>query len=256
MDKSYWNRIGKNYSREIFHALHSDRKGCLRRLLNGLANRNIEAIDFGCGTGQFLPLLAEKCRHVRALDFSAGLLEQAAARHRRFGNMEFYNVDLSRSGLKFDPAALGLCVNVLIMENFSLRRNILQTIRRCLLPGGKLLLVLPSLESVFLTQQRLIDWNLRDGFTHRRAAAARIPGFSKRALDGVHEGIFPVDQVPTKHYLKEELELFLGSGGFDVESIEKVEYGWETEFARPPRWMKSPYPWDWAVVARKTQPKK
>ncbi|MDD5261982.1 MAG: class I SAM-dependent methyltransferase [Methylacidiphilales bacterium] len=256
MDKSYWNRIGKNYSREIFHALHSDRKGCLRRLLNRLAGPDKDVIDFGCGTGQFLPLLAEKCRYVRALDFSAGLLEQAAARHRRFGNIEFYNVDLSLPRLKFEAAAWGLCVNVLIMENFSLRRRILQTIRRCLLPGGRLLLVLPSLESVFLTQQRLIEWNLRDGFTPRRAAEARIPGLSRRALDRVHEGIFPVDGVPTKHYLKEELELFLSSGGFEMESIEKVEYGWETEFAGPPRWMKSPYPWDWAVVARKSLSKK
>ena len=60
-----------------------------------------------------------------------------------------------------------------------------------------------------------------------------------------------IDGVPTKHFLREELEAALDARGFKVEAIEKLEYGWNTEFEAPPRWMKEPYPWDWFVTARR-----
>ena len=63
----------------------------------------------------------------------------------------------------------------------------------------------------------------------------------------------PIDGVPTKHWLREELQVALRAAGFVVESVDKVEYGWDTEFPDPPRWMKDPWPWDWAVAARRSR---
>jgi hypothetical protein len=63
-----------------------------------------------------------------------------------------------------------------------------------------------------------------------------------------------IDNVPTKHYLKEELELLLALEGFIVERIEKINYTWKTEFTNPPKWLKEPYPWDWMCVAKKSSP--
>jgi hypothetical protein len=57
--------------------------------------------------------------------------------------------------------------------------------------------------------------------------------------------------MPTKHYLREELILLLEQEGFNIKSIQKVEYDWKTEFVKPPRWLKEPYPWDWMCVAKK-----
>ena len=251
MNKAYWNRIGKSYSRQIFHAMESDRNGLLKQLILRHANPTMVAADFGCGTGQFLNLLSSSFGRVLAVDHSADLLAQAAARHRLRQNIEFYNCDLIRLPFKVGPADFALCVNVLIMEDHAARTRILQSMRRTQKIGGHLLLVVPSLESVFLTQQRLMEWNLHDGFTPRRAAAHRIPGLKKTALARLHEGIIPIDNIPTKHYLREELPLLLGRNGYDTEAIEKVEYDWDTEFTSPPCWMQAPHPWDWVVQAKK-----
>jgi hypothetical protein len=65
-------------------------------------------------------------------------------------------------------------------------------------------------------------------------------------------GLLAIDGVPTKHWLREELEVALRAAGFAVEAVDKVEYDWSTEFSDPPKWLKAPYPWDWAVAARRS----
>lgn len=65
------------------------------------------------------------------------------------------------------------------------------------------------------------------------------------------QGVGEIDHVPHKHFLEEELTLNLNKSGFQVLEIKKIEYPWSTEFNRPPRWLHSPKPWDWMVVAKK-----
>ena len=60
-----------------------------------------------------------------------------------------------------------------------------------------------------------------------------------------------IEGVPTKHYLREEAIVFLEEEGFQVVSVDKIEYAWNTEFDDPPRWMGSPGPWDWLLIARR-----
>jgi len=65
------------------------------------------------------------------------------------------------------------------------------------------------------------------------------------------DGVTDIDDVPTKHFLKEELELLLTIEGFTIEKIKKINYEWSTEFHVVPKWLKDPKPWDWLVVAKK-----
>lgn len=114
--------------------------------------------------------------------------------------------------------------------------------------GGHLLLVVPSLDSALLATFRHTQWNLRTG--HDPGHAQRLAAGNTK---GIEHGIVHLEGVPTKHYLREELEALHTARGFAVEAIEKIEYPWNTEFDNPPRWMREPYPWDWFVVARKAR---
>ena len=38
-----------------------------------------------------------------------------------------------------------------------------------------------------------------------------------------------------------------------IKSLEKITYPWSTEFSNPPKWMKSPLPWDWLTLLQKQQ---
>ncbi|HMK02774.1 MAG TPA: hypothetical protein VK489_01230, partial [Ferruginibacter sp.] len=91
-------------------------------------------------------------------------------------------------------------------------------------------------------------WNVDDAENDKKPE-------SKKAIDqvkNIKQGVTDIDDVPTKHYLKEELELLLALEGFGVNLIKKINYGWDTEFHKPPKWLKDPYPWDWMCTAKKT----
>jgi hypothetical protein len=51
--------------------------------------------------------------------------------------------------------------------------------------------------------------------------------------------------------LREEIIVQLHDRGLQIESIEKLTYDWQTEFADPPEWLGSPLPWNWLVMARR-----
>jgi hypothetical protein len=70
-------------------------------------------------------------------------------------------------------------------------------------------------------------------------------------LKNILQGNAEIDNVPTKHYLKEELQLLLANEGFKTTDFQKIEYEWDTEFLNTPKWLKEPKPWDWMVIARK-----
>ena len=116
---------------------------------------------------------------------------------------------------------------------------------------GHLVLVVPSLESALYTDYRLIDWNLRSGMSPGNAVRSGFRPNKGMNIPRLRQGIVKIDDIDTKHYLKEELIVLLENRGMRVIEIEKIEYSWETEFDQPPRWMKEPFPWDWLCVAGK-----
>lgn len=252
MNRSYWNRMAASYEAQIFSVLEQDRAGLVAGRVARYGKRTQTATDIGCGIGHFLPLLSGRFRSVLALDLSARCLAQAKARHPHLANVRYRTVDLARPGVRLPRADFALCVNAAIAPSLAHRNRLLDVACRHLRSGGHLVLVVPSLESIFLTDARLIEWNLRDG---QRPAQAAGPGFRAHRpahRPRAHEGVVPIDGVATKHYLEEEVLLLLRNRGMRTLEIEKIEYPWSTEFAAPPRWMKAPFPWDWLFVARKT----
>lgn len=246
MDISYWNRAATHYDDDIFSVLRNDRAGVFLRTLDRVAHRKHTAGDLGCGSGIILPEIARRFGAVQAVDLSPKLVELARESCRGFDHVTYHAADLSRRGkvLKaMPPLDVVVNVNVLIMASRPLREAILANLTRALRPGGHLLLVVPSLESVLLTNARLAAWN-------RRRRTVRKPD---KVLDGrdVGEGIVKIEGVPTKHYLREELELELTGRGLRLVALEKIEYNWDTEFDVAPIWMKSPWPWDWLCLAQR-----
>jgi ubiquinone/menaquinone biosynthesis C-methylase UbiE len=206
------------------------------------------ATDLGCGVGRTLPLLADHFGKVYAVDVSSSCLTVAAEACADRENITYVHADLSKDRNSYPQADLVLCINTLLNASLEIRSALLERTCRSVKRGGRLLLVVPSLNSALLTAFRHLQWNLRDGMEPEKAQeTASLEG------DGIEHGIVHIDGVPTKHYLQEELEASLHERGFAVESIDKLEYPWNTEFDAPPKWMKAPYPWDWFVVARRTQ---
>jgi SAM-dependent methyltransferase len=250
MDRRYWDQLAPRYDEEVFSVATNDRRGLIRSRLQSLSSKRRDILDLGCGIGPWLPLLSSLFRSVTAVDLSHRLLHRAREACESLGNVDFIRRDLSRGSHRLTRAHVILCVNAVLTPSLARRERLFDALAALLRPGGSLLLVVPALESALLTKQRLIEWNLRDHMApHTAVRSALAP--ERELAAGWLDGIVPVDGVPTKHHLREELEMRLRSRGLEPLEFVKLEYPWSSEFAEPPRWMGPPYPWDWLVLARR-----
>jgi len=248
MDKRYWNRRARDYDEEVLNSIKSDRRGVIARRLRQYAQASKIATDFGCGAGKYVPALAARFDRVYAIDFAAKLLESAREHCTGIGNVRFLQGDLAKGKFPIRKAHFGVCQNVLISPERGQAKAILRNVSRHIVRGGHLMVLVPSTESALYCSQRHVEWNRREG--KRGKALTEDVEVPRRALDLI-EGVFEREGVPTKHYLREEAESLLGAEGFELRSMDKVEYGWDSEFAQPPRWLGDPHPWDWMMVAQK-----
>jgi len=245
-DPERWDAMASRFDDCVCHVLAEDRRRTVaksvaagaRRLRARSARRRLLAADFGCGTGRALPLLAQHFDDVFATDVSPACLALASTAVRRPARVTLVHADLGRPRLRLPiprPGVdLGLCINVAIMPDERLRGRILANAARHLRPGGRLLLVVPAHESELLVRRRWKEWT---GSRWRTTRAERPV-----------EGLFAVGRAITKLWTREELVSLGALLGCKTISIDRVEYSWSTEFERPPRSFRDPYPWDWLAV--------
>jgi len=250
MDRRFWDQIAPSFKDDVFDVVGLDQQHRVVRHIRSLASAKHDAIDFGCGIGRHLPLLADSFASVCAVDISEECLHVARQACRGFEAVEYLAADLADEDLPLPQAHFGLCINVLIMPSHEIRTAILATMSRHLRAGGHLLVVVPSLESVLYAHRRLIQWNRREGGSAAEAWAEN-EAYLGEPDGGLAAGIVCLNGTRTKHYLREELEALFGRVALRVQAIEKVTYPWSTEFTAPPAWMKAPYPWDWLIVLKK-----
>jgi SAM-dependent methyltransferase len=251
MKREYWNNLAASYEDEIFSVLENDRKKLILKLIKKYSSGAKTVNDFGCGIGHFLPILSANFGKVNAIDISYKFITKAKNKYKHLSNITYITADLAKPGLRLEKTHFAMSVNMLIMPSLACRVRILDVMAKHILKNGHLLFVVPSLESAMLTDFRLIEWNLRNGVNPSSVVRSSFGEPKKSDSRYLLQGIVPIDGVPTKHYLKEELVALLESKKLRVANICKIEYPWNTEFASPPKWMKEPYPWDWLVTAQK-----
>lgn len=247
MKRSYWEKMAVSYSDEIFDVLKNDKKALIRSVISKHASKNKTVIDIGCAVGKWLPVLAPAFKKVVALDISAKNLEIAKQLYPQYKNVQYLRADMSGKKTKVHKCDFGICINAILTPSAKDRDIFFQSLSACVKKGGQIVITVPSLESWLLTsivqQQYKIDSKL---FPRTKNAKEAL-----RKWNNIRQGNTDIDEVPHKHYLEEELQLLLNNAGFIAEEFQKIEYNWDTEFIRPPKWLKEPRPWDWMVVARK-----
>ncbi|MCH6257484.1 class I SAM-dependent methyltransferase [Puniceicoccaceae bacterium K14] len=241
MDIDYWDKICKNYCSEILSVYDDDLQGIVKQRIKeaGAAFSSARVADLGCGVGRFTPLLANSFGEVDACDFSIVGLGKAKRRCRGLGNVNFHQVDLSRDVLPFEPVDFAFCANVLIMPTLDKRLRAWRSVCSQVARGGSLLLVVPSMESAQMEFYDSIESHLSDGYGCSEAVRLSIE--EKATTADLRLGIYQLDGVKTKHYLREELKQMLEVREFEVKSIEKVKY--------PTEGYGNLFRWDWLVSA-------
>jgi SAM-dependent methyltransferase len=247
MKRSYWEEMAPTYGEEIFDVLQNDKKGLIRSVISTYASKNKTVIDIGCAIGKWLPVLSPLFKKVVALDISAGNLKIAASLYPQLKNIEYVRADMSGKKAAVKACDFGICINAILTPDKKDRDKFFTSLGTCIKKGGRVVITIPSLESHLLT-------NIVQHYFKIDSRFFPIEKNGKQAMrkwNNIRMGNADIDDVPHKHYLKEELQFLLHEAGFIAEDFQKIEYDWSTEFHTPPAQLKNPQPWDWMVVARK-----
>jgi 2-polyprenyl-3-methyl-5-hydroxy-6-metoxy-1,4-benzoquinol methylase len=247
MKRNYWEKIAHTYNDEIFDVLHHDKKRLIRSAIKKNASKKKTVIDIGCAIGKWLPILSSSFKKVYAVDISSKNLEIARQLHSNVKNIEYLQADMSGSNSRLPACDFGICINAVLTTSQKDRNTFFKSLSSCIKKRGSIIITVPSLESYLLTSIVQHQWNI----DKELFPPTKDPKEAMRQWNNIKQGNADIDNVPHKHYLKEELQLVLSKEGFKTEELKKIEYDWKTEFHSPPKWLKEVYPWDWMVVAKK-----
>ena len=249
-DALHWNKIGSNYDKEIFNVFKNDRKKKLKKYVAKYANKENIAIDFGCGVGKALPMLSPLFKGIIAVDVSQKLIDiaKSSSPHK---NVIYKQADLAGKKIDVPKVDFAFCCNVAMSDNVSRNYRIINNVLSSLKKNGVAIFVLPSLESASLSVLSLMNWHSKEGTELVDIPKEDLALISVQNKKHIKEGILNIDGVMTKHYMVSELYALFNSGNFAMQKLDRLEYGWETEFDSPPGWMQSPYPWDWMVEVKR-----
>jgi SAM-dependent methyltransferase len=145
-----------------------------------LVERNVEelasvvappgpVVDLGCGPGAHTLALAQRGYDVVGVDGSPRMVEVARARATHDEVDATFAVGDVGEPLRFADASLGGVLAILVLQHLPDPAALLAEIRRCLRPGGHLLITAPARDGMPLNSPNLY-WRLR------AACYQRVPG--------------------------------------------------------------------------------
>ena len=116
--------------------------------------------DLGCGPGAHALALARRGYDVVGVDGSPRMVEVARTRAARDEVDATFDVHDVSAPLRFADASLGGVLAILVLQHLPHPAAFIAEIRRCLRPGGHLLITAPARDSTSLTSPNLY-WRLR-----------------------------------------------------------------------------------------------
>jgi ubiquinone/menaquinone biosynthesis C-methylase UbiE len=116
--------------------------------------------DLGCGPGAHALALARRGYDVTGVDGSPRMIQAARTRAARDKIDVTFGLCNVGAPLRFADASLGGVLAILVVQHLPHPAAFIAEIRRCLRPGGHLLITAPVRDSTPLTSQNLY-WRLR-----------------------------------------------------------------------------------------------
>ncbi len=246
-----WSRIAADYEQEFINPDLPEVRNPVRLELAKLKDSAGKTVaDLGCGIGPLLPFLSARFKRVVAIDFAEKMLDRAKERCKGLGNIEFIRcalTDLTRLQGQLDVA---VAVNSLVMPDIEQIDVALRAVHTALKPGGHLIGIVPSIDSVHYMTFLLVDRARRAGMPEAKARQNAAAHAEHKLFDFAF-GDFQMRGIRQHFWQPFEVPLRLGNAGFKGIRVKKVRLAWR-QFACAKDLAEYPAPWDWFFAARKS----
>lgn len=112
-----------------------------------------EVLEVGCGNGNFTVLLAEQCSQVVAVDLSEEYVMTAKARLTEKSGVKVLLADATQTQW---TRSFDTIVMLDVLEHIESDVETLRLLRKCLKPGGKLIVKVPALDCLYSNMDKAI----------------------------------------------------------------------------------------------------
>ncbi len=231
-----WDRLAKDFEREVCDITRETRTDAIARLVKSLplSPESSVLVDLGCGLGTFLARYGGLFRESIGVEHAPKIIARAKKSLGRRGGLTWITSGLPPAARKIGRRAdRTVCMNVITMPGAATREKMWAGIAAVTRRGGHALIVVPSIES-----DRMVE-RIAYGTTRAEAVAAAPDGLVDRG--GARQ----------KHFARDELRDVLARHGFHTRKLLRVPYPWQKEGLRKPRGAGARMPWDWLVLAER-----
>lgn len=133
----FWDRVAFVY--DIFaNGINKKANRALCAAVEKLIAPDDEVLECACGTGLLTSVIALRCKSLVATDFSAKMLERAARKCRKYGNVRFAPADILQ--LAYPDAHFDLVVAANVIHLLDEPMQALHELDRVCKPGGRLII--------------------------------------------------------------------------------------------------------------------
>jgi ubiquinone/menaquinone biosynthesis C-methylase UbiE len=136
--ETYWSKFAYGYAKGVNHIVGNEMQQTIIKRLTEESDLG-EVIEFGCGTGFFTKVIANKAKHVIATDLSDEMLEIAGQELKEFHNITIKKADCEST--PFPSEKFDTVVMVNLIHFIKKPSRCLQESYRILKNSGLLLLV-------------------------------------------------------------------------------------------------------------------
>lgn len=133
----FWDHVAGVY--DIFaNVINRKANKALCRAVERLISPCDDMLECACGTGLLTGVIAHRCKHLVATDFSAKMLKRAAKKYKKYGNVQFEQANilqLSYADGRFDTVVAANVIHLLDDPYQSLHE-----LERVCKPDGKIII--------------------------------------------------------------------------------------------------------------------